>query len=136
MGLDIYAGTLTRYYCHNWKTAVQKWAEANGYAFHKITPEGEELPEQELTPEEVCDTQSAVAVSYTHLRSHGGSSLRVGPGKRAPQKSARIGGLCRKDTAAGGAGSSASLSLIHIWVWCRCRAKTGSRPPAPQGRGP
>ena len=24
MGLDIYAGTLTRYYCHNWKTAVQK----------------------------------------------------------------------------------------------------------------
>ena len=51
MGLDIYAGTLTRYYCHNWKTAVQQWAEANGYAFHKITPEGEELPEQELTPE-------------------------------------------------------------------------------------
>ena len=27
MGLDIYAGTLTRYYSHNWKTVVQRWAE-------------------------------------------------------------------------------------------------------------
>ena len=27
MGLDIYAGTLTRYYSHNWKTVVQQWAE-------------------------------------------------------------------------------------------------------------
>ena len=33
MGLDIYAGTLTRYYSHNWKTVVQQWAEENGYAF-------------------------------------------------------------------------------------------------------
>ena len=32
MGLDIYAGTLTRYYTHNWKSAVQQWAEENGYA--------------------------------------------------------------------------------------------------------
>ena len=32
MGLDIYAGTLTRYYAHNWKSAVQQWAEENGYA--------------------------------------------------------------------------------------------------------
>ena len=30
MGLDIYAGTLTRYYAHNWKTVVQQWAEENG----------------------------------------------------------------------------------------------------------
>ena len=34
MGLDIYAGTLTRYYSHNWKTVVQQWAEENGYAFN------------------------------------------------------------------------------------------------------
>ena len=27
MGLDIYAGTLTRYYYHKWKTVVQQWAE-------------------------------------------------------------------------------------------------------------
>ena len=25
MGLDIYAGPLTRYYSHNWKTVVQQW---------------------------------------------------------------------------------------------------------------
>ena len=30
MGLDIYAGTLTRYYSRNWKTVVQQWAEENG----------------------------------------------------------------------------------------------------------
>ena len=41
MGLDIYAGTLTRYYSHNWKTVVQQWAEENGYAFNRITPDGE-----------------------------------------------------------------------------------------------
>ena len=35
MGLDIYAGTLTRYYSHNWKTVVQQWAEENGYTFRK-----------------------------------------------------------------------------------------------------
>ena len=39
MGLDIYAGTLTRYYSHNWKTVVQQWAEENGYSFNRITPE-------------------------------------------------------------------------------------------------
>ena len=27
MGLDIYAGTLTRYYSHNWKTVVQQRSE-------------------------------------------------------------------------------------------------------------
>ena len=43
MGLDIYAGTLTRYYAHNWKSAVQQWAEENGYAFQKITPDGAEV---------------------------------------------------------------------------------------------
>ncbi len=41
MGLDIYAGTLTRYYSHNWKTVVQQWAEENGYSFSRITPDGE-----------------------------------------------------------------------------------------------
>ena len=27
MGLDIYAGTLTRYYSHNWKTVVLVYVE-------------------------------------------------------------------------------------------------------------
>lgn len=54
MGLDIYAGTLTRYYSHNWKTVVQQWAEENGYTFHKITPDGEQVSdEEEMTPEEI-----------------------------------------------------------------------------------
>ena len=29
MGLDLYAGTLSRYYSHNWKTIVPQWAEEN-----------------------------------------------------------------------------------------------------------
>ncbi|MBS6217532.1 MAG: hypothetical protein KH704_11500 [Clostridiales bacterium] len=54
MGLDIYAGTLTRYYSHNWKTVTQQWAEENGWGFQKITPEGEAVPdEEEMTPEEI-----------------------------------------------------------------------------------
>ena len=54
MGLDIYAGTLTRYYAHNWKTIVQQWAEENGYAFQKITPEGQDVTEEEnLGPVEI-----------------------------------------------------------------------------------
>ena len=53
MGLDIYAGTLTRYYAGNWKNAVQQWAEANGYTFNKITPDGEAILEEALDPREV-----------------------------------------------------------------------------------
>ena len=60
MGLDLYAGTLTRYYSHNWKTAVQQWAEANGYSFQKLAPDGSPVAEEELTPEEVRNIQSAV----------------------------------------------------------------------------
>ena len=54
MGLDIYAGTLTRYYSHNWKTVVLQWAEENGYTFNRITPDGEPADnEEELSPAEV-----------------------------------------------------------------------------------
>lgn len=41
MGIDIYAGTLTLYCSHNWKTAVQQCAEKNGYTFNRIAPDGE-----------------------------------------------------------------------------------------------
>ena len=57
MGLDIYAGTLTRYYSHNWKTVVQQWAEENGWSFQKITPDGEAADNEELSP---TDVQAAV----------------------------------------------------------------------------
>ena len=54
MGLDIYAGTLTRYYAHNWKTVTQQWAEENGWGFQKVTPEGERVDdEEEMTPAEI-----------------------------------------------------------------------------------
>ena len=40
MGMDLYAGTLTRYYARNWKSTVQQWAEANGYTFNRMGPDG------------------------------------------------------------------------------------------------
>lgn len=36
MGLDIYTGTLTRYYTQNWKTATQQFAEAHGIQFQTV----------------------------------------------------------------------------------------------------
>jgi len=51
MGLDIYAGTLTRYYTHNWKTVVQQFAEANGMSFQTFRPQQD--VEDELSVEEI-----------------------------------------------------------------------------------
>lgn len=53
MGLDLYAGTLTRYYARNWKTSVQQWAEENGYAYNRIGPDGPMEQEQKPDPLEV-----------------------------------------------------------------------------------
>ena len=49
MGLDIYSGTLTRYYSRNWKTSVQQWGEKYGMEVNIIRP-----PEQnvEIAPAE------------------------------------------------------------------------------------
>lgn len=52
MGLDIYAGPLTRYYTHNWKTAAQKWAEENGMGYEMVRANDD--GQEELSPEEVC----------------------------------------------------------------------------------
>lgn len=46
MGLDLYAGPLTRYYAHNWKTVNQQWAEQYGYGFQRVGPTGEPLGEE------------------------------------------------------------------------------------------
>lgn len=43
MGLDIYAGTLTRYYSRNWKNRVQQLAEANGQKCELIGSDGNEI---------------------------------------------------------------------------------------------
>ena len=53
MGLDLYAGTLTRYYANNWKSAARQWAEANGLSFSRITPDGEIIAEEEVSADEV-----------------------------------------------------------------------------------
>lgn len=54
MGMDVYAGTLTRYYAHNWKTVAQQWAEANGFQFSRFDASGNnEQAEDELTPAEI-----------------------------------------------------------------------------------
>lgn len=53
MGLDIYAGTFTRYYAQNWKTITQQWAEENGYAFSCITANSDENDGETLSPDEI-----------------------------------------------------------------------------------
>lgn len=62
MGLDLYAGTLTRYYTQNWKTVTQQWAEQGGMAFSRISPggEGEDLPDVDETEEAVSDWRDSV----------------------------------------------------------------------------
>lgn len=49
--MDLYAGTLTRYYAHNWKTEAQLWAEENGFGYQKIGPDSE--PGEEMSSEEI-----------------------------------------------------------------------------------
>lgn len=53
MGLDLYAGTLTRYYANNWKTAARQWAEENGLSFSRVTPDGESIEDEEVSADEV-----------------------------------------------------------------------------------
>ena len=60
MGMDIYAGTLIRFYSDNWKTAMQQWCESNGMNYQRITPEednGETMSQEEVeeTVVEWCD---------------------------------------------------------------------------------
>lgn len=43
MGLDVYAGTMTRHYSRNWKTIVQQLAEANGHKCELIGSDGKEI---------------------------------------------------------------------------------------------
>lgn len=54
MGMDIYAGTFTRYYARNWKTAVQKFCEENDIKYSIVRAPQNEVPEgQEVPPEEI-----------------------------------------------------------------------------------
>ena len=42
MGLDIYTGTLTRYYSRDWKTSIQRFAEDHGKGYSRVGPDGSE----------------------------------------------------------------------------------------------
>jgi hypothetical protein len=53
MGLDIYAGTLTRYYAHNWKTFTQQWAEKSGLSFQTMRPDSDETQDEEMQAEAI-----------------------------------------------------------------------------------
>lgn len=52
MGLDIYAGTLTRYYTYNWKTMTQQICEKNGLKY-SIARANKPKEGEEASPEEV-----------------------------------------------------------------------------------
>jgi len=52
MGLDIYSGTLTRYYTGNWETVVEKWAKEQNIEYRLIR--SNEIDENEITdPKEI-----------------------------------------------------------------------------------
>ena len=66
MGLDIYAGTLIRYYSRNWKTSVQQWGEANGMQVNIIRPEEQnvELASVEEITEGVTDWRDQLIQAF------------------------------------------------------------------------
>ncbi len=51
MGLDIYSGTLIRYYSRNWLTSVQQWGIDNGFDVRMVRAAGdsEPAPVEEIT---------------------------------------------------------------------------------------
>ena len=66
MGLDLYAGTFTRYYTRNWKTVVEAWAEANGVDFKRTETEDEEKLSPEEVQEIVCAWRDEMLQVVTH----------------------------------------------------------------------
>lgn len=69
MGLDIYAGTLTRYYAQNWKTINQQVAEQMGANYTKITAEGHDddnLPSVEEIQVSMEGFANFLATNLTH----------------------------------------------------------------------
>lgn len=54
MGLDIYVGTMTRYYGRNWLTSVQQWGREHGMEVNIVRPEGQE-DDTLASPEEISE---------------------------------------------------------------------------------
>lgn len=66
MGMDIYAGTLTRYFSKDWKTAAQVYAEEKGLAFQTIYSQGqEESTSQQEIMEWVCRWRDSLTAALS-----------------------------------------------------------------------
>jgi hypothetical protein len=52
MALDLYAGTLTRYYTRSWENVVERQARLDGVTYRRISPGGDAPPPpaEEVTP--------------------------------------------------------------------------------------
>jgi len=79
MGLDLYAGTLTRYYARNWMTATQQWAEENGYTYNRVGPGGPMEQEQKPDPAEVRAAMEAWRDSLLAALKNGGTDCAPWP---------------------------------------------------------
>lgn len=66
MGLDVYAGTLTRYYSRNWKNAVQQEAEANGKKYVTVNPGGGDTGPI-TNPSEIKEIRDSIYEWQDHL---------------------------------------------------------------------
>lgn len=75
MGLDIYTGTLTRYYARNWKGIVQQHAEENGMDFQLVRQHdsGEPLPDVSEIEAIAIEWQQNLADG---LREHTGAEIK------------------------------------------------------------
>ena len=79
MGLDLYAGTLTRYYARDWMTATQRWAEENGYGYDRIGPDGPMEQEQKPDPAQVLPAIEGWRDSLLAALKNGGTDWPAWP---------------------------------------------------------
>ena len=84
MGLDIYAGSLTRYYSRNWKNRPQQWAEANGVKCVMTDAHGNEIKPVE-DKAEIMRIQDAVCQWARTLFEYLGACLPDQLWKEAPE---------------------------------------------------
>ncbi len=59
MGLDVYVGSLTRYFLHQWETVIQKYARENGLTCEIVRPPGCKL--EDPPPEPASVRESVIA---------------------------------------------------------------------------
>ncbi len=79
MGLDIYAGTLTRYYSRTWKTVAQQFAEANGIEFQTMYIEEQgDIPTPESIQDDMQDFANQIAEALDDGQTAWQESLDIG----------------------------------------------------------